>query len=89
MTYFSWMVPVVFNGTLERIGALMLTSQSDESNEVRRFLIEPCHNQPVGCLMHQHKLFTARHRGTLRCGETQSDCFFQHSFHSKCFFKEK
>ena len=37
MTYFSWMVPVVFNGTLKRIGALVLTSQSDESNEVGRF----------------------------------------------------
>ena len=88
MTYFSWRVAVVFNGTLKRIGALVLTSQSDESEEVRRFLIEPCHNQPVGCLMQQHKLFMARHRGIFRCGDIQSECFFS-IVSIRCFFEEK
>lgn len=47
---------VVFNSTLKRIGALVLTSQSDDGNEGRKFYSEPYHNQPLECLSQQQKL---------------------------------
>ena len=50
MTYLLvWRVAVVFSGTFTRIGALVLTAQSDESNEGRRFNSEPYHSQPIEC----------------------------------------
>ena len=78
---FGWRVPVVCNGTLDRIGALGLTSQSDESNEGRRFNSEPYHNQPIECLMQQQRRSWQDfkdYKGVVRSSRN----VFQHSFHS-------
>ena len=90
MTYcLGWRVPVVCNGTSERIGALVLTSQSDERNEGRRFNSEPL-PQPTD------RVFNAKNRGVY--GQTSRiikgvvrSCrnVFQRSFPVVCFSSKK